>query len=213
MTDYAWMSVASVNPDLMFAISTEAVQDGPPEAKATMLEAIRKNQTGHPIPVGVLPRTFFAWRGPHDDSKPLTKKLPHFSLCGGFSVVSSEAADVLRRFDLGGCKLHPVEVLMEDRKTPLPGSYFLLDFDSWKDVFLPDQSPEFPSRSGATGIWKPNMRTKDDALALSGAARAGADIWWNLNVWGAFFLSDRLAQALSAAGVDKPFSLRRCRIV
>ena len=207
------MSVAASDPDLKFAISTEAVQDGPPEAKAAMLDAIRKNQGGHLIPDGVLPSELFAWRGPHDESRPLTKKLPHLSFCGGFHVVSAETADVLRQFDLGGCKLHPVEVLMEDRKTPLPGSYFVLDFDSWKDVFLPEHSPEFLLMDGSKTRRRPTFSSPDDMVALSRDALSGPDIWWNLNIWAAFFLSDRLVQALGAAGVDKPFSLRRCRIM
>ena len=128
-------------------------------------------------------------------------------------VVTTEAAAVLRQFDLGGCKLHPVEVLMEDRKTPLPGSYFLLNFDSWKDVFLPEQSPEVAMMEGSTKRRMPYFMTPDDAAALSSDALHGADLWWNPLILGAFFLSDRLVQALRQAGLDKPFSLRRCRIV
>lgn len=207
------MSVVSADLDLLFGFRTEALLDGPPEAKEKMLDAIRKHEAGHPFPQDVVPDTLFAWRAPHDSSKPLTRKLPHLSSCGGVLVATSEAADVLRRFDLGGCKLHPIEVLMEDRRTPLPGSYFLLDFDSWKDVFLPDQSPGFPNRGGASGMWMASVRAKDDAAALSAAALDGADIWWNARIWRGFFLSDRLVQALRTAKLDKPFSLRRCRIL
>jgi hypothetical protein len=211
MTDCAWMSVASVNLDIVVPLRSEMSFSDDAAARQRYLDASNASQRGERLADGVLPDRFFAWRGPHDESKPLTKKLPHLAN-SGFWFVSSEAADVLRQFDLGGCKLHPVEVLMEDRKTPLPGSYFVLDFDSWKDVFLPEQPPEFPSRRGATGIWKPTMSTKDDVVALSTAAKSGADLWWNPNIWGAFFLSDALVQALRKAGVDKPFSLRRCRI-
>jgi hypothetical protein len=212
MTDFAWMSVASVNLDVAFSLSCEAIEADTPPGKEAVLDAMRKNKGGQPIPAGVLPSTFFAWRDRHDERKPLTKKMSPLAL-SGFHFVTSEAADVLRQFDLGGCRLHPVEVLMEDRKTPLPGSYFVLDFDSWKDVFLPDQSPEFKSPRGVVGAWMPSFSIKDDVVALSKAAQSGADLWWNPNIWGAFFLSDPLAQALKKAGVDKPFSLRRCRIV
>jgi len=211
MTDCAWMSVAAVNSEIFVGLTNAQMELGSDEQKQAVLDAIRKNKGGNAIPDGILPRPFFAWRDKSSSEKPLTKPLPHLAL-SGFHFVSSQVADVLRQFDLGGCKLHPVEVLMEDRKTPLPGSYFVLDFNSWKDVFLPKYSPDFPSRDGASGIWKPKMVTKDDALVLSNSALMGADIWWNPNIWGAFFLSDRLVQALRAAGVDKPFSLRRCRI-
>ncbi len=62
-------------------------------------------------------------------------------------------------------------------------------------------------------MWMPVMRTKDDVVALSRAANVGPDIWWNPKIFGAFFLSDRLVQALRQVGLDKPFALRRCRIV
>jgi hypothetical protein len=212
MTDFAWMSVASVNLDIVVPLRSEMSFSDDAVARQRYLDASNGSQRGERIPEGVLPKTFFAWRGPHDSGKPLKKKLSHLAN-SGFHFVTSEAADVLRQFDLGGCRLHPVEVLMEDRKTPLPGSYFVLDFDSWKDVFLPDQSPEFKSPRGVVGAWMPSFSIKDDVVALSKAAQSGADLWWNPNIWGAFFLSDSLVQALKKAGVDKPFSLRRCRIV
>lgn len=213
MTDFAWMSVASVNPDIMFDLRCDVTfLERDDEFRKAYVAASDASVRGEPIPEGLLPTTFFAWRGPHDDSKPLMKKLPHLTR-SDFFFLSADAAEVLRRFDLGGCKLHPVEVLMEDRKTPLPGSYFVLDFDSWKDVFLPEQSPEFPLARGSKTRRRPHFSSPDDIAVLSRDALAGADIWWNPNIWGAFFVSDRLAQALRAVGVDQPFSLRRCRIV
>lgn len=212
MADCAWMSVASLNSDIVFDLRGDADFSADEEAAKRITGASGDSSRGKPIPDGVLPDRFFAWRGPHDSGKPLSKKLPHL-FTNGFWFVSSEAAEVLRRFDLGDCKLHPVEVLMEDRNTPLPGSYFVLDFDSWKDVFLPDQSPDVAMMRGSKHRRSPHFSTKDDAAALSREALSGADIWWNENVIGTFFLSDRLVQALREAGVDKPFSLRRCRII
>ncbi len=129
MADYAWMSVAAADPDLMFALRCDADLSEDQDIRASHIAASRASSKGEPIPDVQLAKAFFAWRGPHDDSKPLTKKLPHLTN-SGFLFVSAEAADVLRRFDLGGCKLHTVDILMEDRKTPLPGSYFVLDFNS-----------------------------------------------------------------------------------
>ena len=150
MTDYAWMSVAAKNPDLSFAISAREVLDGPEPEKARMLDALLKTESGEPVPDGALPTSLFAWRGPHDENKPITGKLPHFSSCGGFWILTAEAASVFRQFDLGGCKLHPIEIFTEDRQTLLPGQYFLLDFDSWKNVFVPDASPGVKMMRGST---------------------------------------------------------------
>ena len=212
MADCAWMSVAAVNTDIVIDLRNDVLFSEDEDSRRAYLAACGAASRGELVPYDVLPKTFFAWRGAHDDSKPLTKRLPHLTR-GDFWLVSSETADILGQFDLGGCKLHPVEVLMEDRKTPLPGRYFVLNFDSWKDVFLPEQSPEVAMMEGSNKRRMPYFMTPDDAAALSSDALHGADIWWNPLVLGAFFLSDRLVQALSKAGLDKPFSLRRCRIV
>jgi hypothetical protein len=212
MTDCAWMSVAPANADIIVPLRSELSFSDDPALKRAYSDATYGSGNGKPIPPDLLPRTFFTWRGPRDSSKPWTQRLPHLTN-SGFWFVSSEVAEVLHRFDFGGCKLHPVAVLMEDRKTPLPGSYFLVDFDSWKDVFLAEHSPDVALMEGSTKRRMPYFTTNDDAAALSSEALAGADIWWNPMVLGAFFLSDRLAQALRAAGVDKPFALRRCRIL
>ncbi len=206
------MSVAPANADIIVPLRSELSFSDDPVVMRAYSDAVYGSGNGKPIPPDLLPRTFFAWRGPKDSGKPWTKRLPHLTN-SGFWFVSSEVAEVLRRFDLGGCKLHPVAVLMEDRKTPLPGSYFLMDFDSWKDVFLADNSPDVAFMEGSTKRRMPYFTTNDDAAALSAAALIGADIWWNPLVLGAFFLSDRLAQALRVAELDNPFALRRCRIV
>jgi hypothetical protein len=212
MADCAWMSVASLDAGIIKPLRSEMSFADDESLQKAYADAGHAAGNGQPIPAEFLPRTVFGWRGRHDSSKPLTGRLPH--LCtSDFWFVSSEVADVLRRFDLGGCKLHPVEVLMEDRKTPLPGSYFILEFNSWKDVFVADASPDIAMASGSKTRRRPWLSTPDDAAALSRQALEGADIWWNPNILRTFFLSDRLVQALRAAKVDKPFSLRRCRIV
>lgn len=212
MADCAWMSVASLDASLIVSLRSEMSFAEDPAVREAYVNAGHAAGIGQPIPPEFLPKTLFAWRGSPVSSKPLTKRLPH--LCNSdFWFVSTETADVLRRFDLGGSKLHPVEVLMEDRKTPVPGSYFILEFDSWKDVFVAEASPDIPMASGSKTRRRPWLSTPDDAAALSRQALDGADLWWNPNIIRTFFLSDRLAQALRAAKVDKPFTLRRCRIV
>lgn len=210
---YAWLSTAAIFPDIMKAIRCADDFSEDPDRKARALAASSASHKGDPIPPGDVPTTFFAWRDKIDSAKKQTAKLPHLTT-SGFWFVREKAAEVLGDFDLGQSKLHPIEMLMEDRVTPLPGGpYFLLDFNSHKDVFLPAHSPDMPLVRGSTSRYSARMTTKDDAAALSPEALDGADIWWNPNVWFTFFLSDPLAQALQKAGVDRSFALRRCRIV
>jgi len=54
---------------------------------------------------------------------------------------------------------------------------------------------------------------EDGQIAVSTAALSGPDLWIDTQFCNAFFLSDRLAQALRAAKVSRPFGLLRCRII
>lgn len=211
MTDYAWMSITSANVDIIRSLRSKMSFSEDEAIRKLHLDASNAAERGERFPVGGLPDTFFAWRGQHDSSRALTKKMPHLTN-SGFWFVTDEVAKVMRQFDLGNSQLHSVDVLMEDRQTPLPGKYFVLKFDSWKNVFLPDASPDIRMMRGSKTRRSPSLSTPDDAAVLSRDALVGPDIWWNLDIIHAFFLSDRLVQALRAAKVDKPFDLKRCLI-
>lgn len=142
-------------------------------------------------------------------------KLPDLFHAYGYWVVSSAAADVLRRFDLGGGALYPVRVMKYDRETPVGGEWFCINFGNRKSAIVPDQSPNMRHRyirNGEKG-WFPPFVTKDGDVAVSPASLSGPDIWIDPDVGDAFFLSDLLASALKKAKADKGFFLSKCRVI
>lgn len=83
------------------------------------------------------------------------KKNPKHVFSFGFTVVSSECADILRRFDLGDGALVPVRLWRQDRKTRVPGEFFYLTHGNRKKGFLPEQSPEAMDVYGKGSLWTP----------------------------------------------------------
>ncbi len=136
----------------------------------------------------------------------------------GFIAVSQSAVDVLSDFDLGACKFHEARFLAKDRETPLDIGHRFIEFGNVKNSFSIEDSPNarpVPShRSPEMVNYRyPPLVVKDGDLALSRACLDGPDLWVESFLIRMMFVSDRVASALRAAKLDKPFFLRRCRIV
>ena len=132
-------------------------------------------------------------------------------------MVSAEFAAVLRDFDLGQNALYPVRVLKYNRKTPVEGEYFCINFGERKASFLPEISKAKISKSyweEEEKRWTLLIVPEDDDIALDASALEGPDLWIeNPRFWRAFFLSDRLVQALRAAKMTRRLGLFRCRVI
>lgn len=137
-------------------------------------------------------------------------KLPHLFAGPNGLIVSGECADLLQKFDLGNGNLYPVQLLNLDKKTPVSGAYFYLNIGNTKDAILPVKSQKVrPAPGGGLIV---SFTVKDNDLAVSENTLSGPDVWVDSAIRYAFFLSNRLAKALSNAGMAKPFRLRKCRI-
>ena len=171
----------------------------------------QRNMSGEPLGRDHFPEEIYGAPNARESSF----KLPDIFHAGSYWVVSGAAADILRRFDLGGGALYPVRVLKSDRQTPVDGDWQCVNFGNRKDAFLPDQSCSFnfdSIRQGEKG-WFARAAMKDDDFALSQAALQGSDIWIDYRVGDAFFISDRLRRGLKQAKADKGFFLNRCRVI
>jgi Immunity protein family (Imm11) len=137
--------------------------------------------------------------------------LPDLFYGYGYWIVSSAAADILRRFDLGQGDLRPVRVLKSDRRTPVGGEWFTLNFGNRKQALIPARSQNIRQR--AQGLYKASAILRDNDLAVSGAALQGPDMWVDSQMWDALFLSEALGNALKKAKADRGFMLLEGRVV
>ncbi len=205
MSDTVWVSDAMMDPRQMRPLMNDIGENDLDHA----VELIKRNDAGEPLGPECFPQAIW----PADHSKRSWDEMPDLFYGFGYWVVSSSCADVLRRFDLGKGALYPVKVYKKDRKTPVKGSYFCLNFGNVKHVFLRGQSP-LSREGGREGLfYLPIGVLNDFDIAVSGPAHVGPDIWIDPTLSRAFFVSGRLGEALKAAKLANWFKLKKCRIV
>jgi len=172
-------------------------------------DTVKRNEEGEPMPAERFPKELY---GKYTGGK--VRKLPDLCNAGGFWVVSAPLAEVLGRFDLGQGSLYPVEVFQIDRRTPVEGEYYCINFGNRKASFQADQSPRAQRIYPEQDLWELDLAPEDDDIALSEAALQGPDIWVEAPRFrSAFFISDRLVQALRDAKLTRWLCLYRCRII
>jgi hypothetical protein len=200
--DGAWVSRAFMDTTLVRFLTVEGILNDIHWAADTM----RRNERGEPMPAQRFPKELY---GKYTGKK--VKKLPDLCNALGTWLVSAALARVLRRFDLGRTLFHPTKAFQIDRKTPVEGEYFCINFGERKASFLPEQSHARKPWEDQD-LWALQLAPKDDDIALGDAALEGPDLWIEEHFVDAFFLSDRLARALREAKLARHFGLRRCRV-
>lgn len=175
-----------------------------------ILEAIRLTEHGHFVSLERLPTDNYPRRD--DNEGAHRQRIPQI-FSNGFIFLSKESADIVRTFDLGEGALYPTRLWYPDRNTQVPGEYFYLSQGNRKNAFLPERSPNARKIYKSQDLWWPVPNPEDNQLVFSVAALAGPDVWWDERIMSYFFISDRLARALTHAGVARDWQLLRCSVV
>ena len=206
MNEVAWFSRAPVDPNAAKSLR-HALLESDLDAVA---EIALRIAAGEQLGPEYFPRRMF-----YTPDKGRSAALPDIFKGGGYWVVSSTCASILRQFDLGHSQLFPVEICLHDSLEPAGVEYFCLSLGNTRSALLPDMSSSL--RQVSAGKWQVKATASDDDLALDRNAIAGADFWIDPAVHMTFFLSDRLMSALREGKADKGFGnhipVRRCRVV
>jgi hypothetical protein len=201
-----------------------AVKSNDPEVER-LVDVERRYVRGEKLADDEIPSVFYVLK-----NRNFKNNNPAF-YAHGFIVVQEKCADVLRKFDLGESSLVETKILDSDRKTPVHGKFFVLNFGSQKDTLLEEQSlgfstkPKKEFRSGLGDLnwlhdskvpnedryWLP-MKRADDGLKLSRSCLEGVDLWHESRLLDAIFFSARLHDALKAAKMATPFKFFRCSV-
>jgi hypothetical protein len=206
MDETPCISTALIDSELVVMMHDELRARDPEKASAAD-KALNKGQS---VSEDACPKRF--WRMTNiDDPKDA------FDLfdAAGYWIVSERAAEVLRRFDLGGGAIYPITdgLYEEDNETRIPGVYFCWIFGNVKSTFLPDETPR-KRPFGVAGVrWNMPTIPKDNDIALSPDARGGADVWIDPKLFQSLFVSGQLAKALALEGLYDAFRLKTCRII
>lgn len=185
MNDYVWVCKGISDATLIF----QSLKNDIREADFDRAAAIRKRiDAGESLPREDFPQTIW---GQMKDDRPGQR--PDLFCSQGYWAVSSKAADILGRYDLGGGGLFPVILLEEDRITPVPGEWFCWNIGNVKNGLVPDKS---------TGLSRPMggrfriRKASDYDIKCKLDVVFGSAVWLDIAVSGAFFISRDLGDAL-----------------
>ena len=140
---------------------------------------------------------------------------PAFAAGGGLNVCAP-LADVFRRCDLGTGGVVPIRLFKFDRATLVEADYFLLTVVDRKEAFLPGESQNLSdgySKSGPQTQWSMPLEPMDGDIAVSEKARIGSDMWFDVKLPRALFMSGRLVAALKEVGFAQTFNPVKCRVI
>ena len=202
-TSKVWISRMMQDSTLMKGFESDYHLRDPEAA----VDAMRKNKAGVPLPSERFPKELFPLR-----SGKVYKKMPEIFTGGGYWIVSSEMAEVLRQFDLGQTSFYPTELLQYDRKRRIEGEYFCLNFGETKSVFVPEES-EAKHVNPDRGWWHPPSALEDDVIAVTSGATEGVDLWLDERLKMLVFFSAPLVEALRAAKLTRRLKLKTCRVI
>lgn len=135
---------------------------------------------------------------------------------GPFYAVKGKLAEVLGQFDLGTGGLIEFPIYEADKVTPLPGPFYLLNFGSVKDSFVPQESKSLRDVSRLTSErseWWATYDIEDGDIAVRETALEGADLWFEKKLKDKIFMSGRLHDAIVAAKVKTKFRFAQARII
>jgi hypothetical protein len=172
-----------------------------------LIEIKQRNERGEALASDEFPKVIFG--ASHAEEKDY--RVPHLFAAYGYWVLSEVAANVLREFDLGHAQLISVPVLKSDRKTPVGGDWFCINFANARRALVPEQSEHI--RKGPQNRYNLPATTKDNQVVVSAEALQPPDIWVDPEFWAAFFVSERLGTALRRGKLDKSFFLTKCRVL
>jgi hypothetical protein len=172
-----------------------------------LIEIKQANERGELLAPNDFPKVIFG--APHAKEKDY--QVPDLFAAYGYWLLSETATDVLRQFDLGQTQLISVPVLESDRRTPIGGNWFCINFANARRLLVPEESEHI--RMGPQNRYNLPATTKDNQVAVSADALEPPDIWVDPEFWGAFFMSEGLGNALRRAKVDKGFFLTKCRVL
>jgi hypothetical protein len=142
------------------------------------------------------------------------KRLPHLFHANGYWCISELARTIIEASELGRTRIRPVPIFQRDRITPVPGRFFCLNIAETKVVLAPDASHGLRRNPYArVDVFSAPYVTKDGDIAVSAAARVGAELWKDPALQRDFFVSSRLGTALADAGMAQAFRLFSCRVV
>ncbi|HMO06582.1 MAG TPA: hypothetical protein PKD10_02900 [Paracoccaceae bacterium] len=204
----AWVSAVFKNTNNSRSfMHYPASPDGKVVVSRESADLQKRMERGEPLEIGDIPRERF-----HRNKWQYAESLPPVILTG-YLALHRDVAAIFARFDLGGGRLHPIDLIEHDRTTLISSDYAILTPGNAFEAFDLERS---------TGVKRIAFMDKvHHVVEVAGAKdrpvyvlqpgfSCAPDVWVDPRVMSSLFLSDRLVDALKAAKFEKFFSLTRC---
>lgn len=220
MTDEVWVSSVLSNSKVGSKLGVRAKYEGsdwePPShmlgvASDELIQAQRRHFRGEKLPRSALPEALYVWSEHH------WGQARDLFYAGAFLAVKGRLATLLSDFDLGGTEMIEFPIYEADKQTQLPGPFYILNFDTQKQSFVPEQSTGVRCGGGAKtlgyDLWSSIAGPQDFEIAVTPVAIQGADLWFEPALRAEIFMSGRLHDALLAVDTKLDFQFARARVL
>lgn len=180
-------------------------------------EGSKLHRKAKPVADEMIPSRFYLVQKFDDETGDPTappKRLPDFINGGGYFLVSGDAADILREFNLGHGKLVPCEVYQPDRETKIDRGWHVWTLGATKDGLAPDEGGKLREVAPNTAIYNlPPEPHKTIVAVHEEKVKGGADVWIDPALFKAVFFSGPLGRRIVDAGMKSAFYLHKCKMV
>ena len=185
-----------------------ASPDGKVIVSRESAELQKRMERGEPLEIGSIPRERF-----HRNRWKFEETLPPV-IVTGYIALNRDVAAIFAQFDLGGGRLHPIDLIEHDRTTLISDDYAILTPGNAFEAFDLERSTgvkrlQFMGRLHYV-VEVPDAKDRPLYVLQQGFS-CTPDVWVDPRVMSSLFLSERLVDALKAAKFDKLFSLTRCQ--
>lgn len=197
MSDYIWMTRPFGDLDASRSLTSDQLE----RDKAEAIACGRRNERGEPLGPECFPTEI--WPKPGGKKRDSSPSADIFGGAGTW-FVSGRFAGLLRQFDMGQARLHPVNYLEADRETPVKGDWFGLSFGNVKEALLPEQSTGLDETFNPK-VWALDPIIHDLDVCFGQAAALGPDIWIEPALMHVLCLSGPLGDAMCEKGITKGF--------
>ncbi|MEL6878403.1 MAG: hypothetical protein AAGL68_09945 [Pseudomonadota bacterium] len=202
MSDYVWVSNV-MNDSVLIVMASSDIAE---ENKDKAIAGLKALKSWYSVDPESLPKRIYLGEGKGTNLPPI------FDV-NGYYIVSGQIAEILVRYDLGGGALHPVQVLQSDKATPVGGDWHCWVFGNRKSAFS-KQSSRNLEPFGTSEEWaEMPYDPADFDVAVTSAAKEGADVWLDPPMFKTIFLGKELGDELSAAGLGKAMRIYRATVV
>jgi hypothetical protein len=167
------------------------------ELRSRMIALVEANNSGQKLKREDFPPCLYGQPSAMEADYQLTDLF----FANGLPLVSSRLIEIFKEFDLGQTSFFEAVIFKKDKVTPVPGSWYFLNYGNLKSALVPERCFGLQKIGGVDRYITPGFPKKGDII-LSQAALVGPDLWVDERCCDVFFVSKYLGLAIKSGGLS-----------